>query len=200
MHKKAKVALWTACFLSMFLTLAFIVWPSSAESKVETSAQHEQLLRTTPINTGPSFSLAGLDDALRWVHATNERVWNETVAENERLAEQAVAAAPAMASKPKPVVASTGAVRDAIATYFPDNFDSATRVANCESSLDSTAVGGDNYGLFQIAYVHRDDFEQFTGHPWSDIFNPYLNSMYARKMYDSDGSPSWGPWACRWAA
>lgn len=73
------------------------------------------------------------------------------------------------------------------------------RVANCESSLDPSAVssGGGNYGLFQINSVHRDEFQAVTGQPWSNVLDPYANTAYAKYLYDTQG---WSPWACRWAA
>jgi hypothetical protein len=89
--------------------------------------------------------------------------------------------------------------QDAITQAFGPVADQAMGVANCESSLDPSAVsgGGSNYGLFQINRVHASDFEAVTGQPWSSVLDPYLNAMYAKHLYDSQG---WGPWACRWAA
>ena len=62
---------------------------------------------------------------------------------------------------------------------------------------NAVSSGGGNWGLFQINTVHRDEFESVTGHPWSDVLDPYLNSNYAKWLYDQSG---WQPWACRWAA
>ena len=89
--------------------------------------------------------------------------------------------------------------QDAITRFFGPVADQAMRVADCESSLDPSAVsaGGGNYGLFQINSVHADEFQAVTGQPWSNVLDPYANAAYAKYLYDSQG---WGPWACRWAA
>lgn len=114
-----------------------------------------------------------------------------------------VAPAPTVppSTQPKPRPPHTwpvNAATDAIRAHFADVYDQAVAVADCESSLNPNAVGGVNFGLFQISTVHRDDFEQFTGQPWNPgIFDPDSNAAYARKLYDGNG---WGPWACRWAA
>lgn len=86
-----------------------------------------------------------------------------------------------------------------ISAVFTENAQSAISVADCESSLDPSAVspGGGNHGLFQINTVHRDDFEAVTGQPWSMVLDPYWNTVYARHLYDDQG---WRPWSCRWAA
>lgn len=87
------------------------------------------------------------------------------------------------------------AVDAALARWFGDVLSQARAVAQCESSFDPNAVGGNNYGLMQINIVHRADFEQFTGRPWHDgIFDPDANVMYARKLYDELG---WSPWSCK---
>ena len=90
-------------------------------------------------------------------------------------------------------------VQDAITQAFGPVADQAMGVAQCESNLDPNAVsrGGGNWGLFQINTVHQSDFESVTGHPWSDVLDPYANAQYAKHLYDQSG---WQPWACRWAA
>jgi len=89
--------------------------------------------------------------------------------------------------------------QDAITQAFGPIADQAMGVAQCESGLDPNAVssGGGNWGLFQINTVHQADFEAFTGHPWSDVTDAYVNASYAKHLYDQSG---WSPWACRWAA
>jgi hypothetical protein len=91
-------------------------------------------------------------------------------------------------------------VQDAINQSFGPIADQASRVADCESSMDPNAVssGGGNYGLFQINTVHRSEFEEVTGRPWSDVLDAYANSQYAAYLYNQAGG--WGPWTCRWAA
>lgn len=83
-----------------------------------------------------------------------------------------------------------------IAGVFGDRAGEATSVAQCESSLDPAAVssGGGNHGLFQINTVHRDTFEEVTGQPWSAVYNPYFNSLFAKWLYDQQG---WRPWGCK---
>lgn len=89
--------------------------------------------------------------------------------------------------------------QDAITQAFGSTSDQAMRVAQCESNLDPNAVssGGGNWGLFQINTVHRDAFQSVTGHSWSDVLDPYLNSQFAAWLYQQNG---WSPWGCRWAA
>jgi hypothetical protein len=83
-----------------------------------------------------------------------------------------------------------------IQQIFGADAPAATRVATCESSLNSNAVspGGGNHGLFQINNVHRSEFTRVTGQPWSSIYNAYYNSQYARTLYNQSG---WSAWACR---
>ncbi len=99
----------------------------------------------------------------------------------------------AQASAPSPT-------QDAINFWFPGVADQATRVAQCESGLDPTAVspGGGNWGLFQINSVHASQFEAVTGQPWSNVLNPYPNAQYAAWLYYNSGG--WSPWSCAWAA
>lgn len=94
----------------------------------------------------------------------------------------------------------SGDAESAIAQWFPDLYQSAVNVATCESGMDPGAVsrGGGNWGLFQINTVHRSDFENYTGQPWSEVLNANYNAQYARKLYDGNGG--WGPWTCRYAA
>lgn len=120
------------------------------------------------------------------------------------------------ASKPKPVIKvktkapvakiasppqtyDSGSVEAIIMSIFGSVGQSAINVARCESTLNPSAVskGGANWGLFQINSVHKDDFEAYTGQPWSEVLNAKYNTEYAKKLYDSLG---WSPWACKWAA
>jgi hypothetical protein len=83
-----------------------------------------------------------------------------------------------------------------IQQIFGADAPAATRVATCESSLNSNAVspGGGNHGLFQINSVHRGTFEQVTGQSWSAVYNPYWNTYFAKYLYDQSG---WQPWSCK---
>lgn len=114
-----------------------------------------------------------------------------------------------------PAPAPTGDALEAIAAHFPDVYDSAVRVADCESSLivGNVSPGGGNWGLFQINRVaHEKDFVGFANavldEQGADVDDPRrtweggtlnadLNAGYARKLYVGSG---WGPWSCRWAA
>ena len=107
--------------------------------------------------------------------------------------ETSAAAAPAPAPEPEPARGS-GDPYDAIATYFPDVYDEAVAIADCESGMDPNAVNAGNYGLFQISDVHRDLVESM-GYSWDQILDPYVNADVARALYD--GSGGWGPWTCR---
>lgn len=89
-------------------------------------------------------------------------------------------------------------VRDAIRTWFPENYSQALRVADCESSLNPRAYNpnGGYYGIFQISKrYHQAAFERVTGRSWgSSIYSAYYNAQYARDLYDRQG---WSPWSCR---
>ena len=89
-------------------------------------------------------------------------------------------------------------VQLAIKQYFPGDLQAkAVRVADCESDLNPKAVspGGANHGLFQINTVHKATVERM-GYSWNQIYDPYVNSKVARKIFDSAGG-SWRPWGCR---
>ncbi len=91
---------------------------------------------------------------------------------------------------------SGGSVHDAIRRYFPEQYEKAVRVADCESNLDPNAVSPTNdHGLFQINYIHRSRVNSM-GYSWSQIYDPYVNSKVARALYNESG---WQPWACRYA-
>lgn len=89
-------------------------------------------------------------------------------------------------------------VRDSIRTWFPDQYERAVRIADCESSLNPRAVNhaGGWHGLFQISErYHRSAFERVTGVSWEDgIYVAYYNAQYARDLQQRQG---WGPWGCR---
>lgn len=112
-------------------------------------------------------------------------------------------------------VQGSGSAEDAIRAYFGDIFSQAWGVSGCESGHDPSAVspGGANWGLFQINTVHKADFVQFANAILDDqevsavdprrtweggVLNAWLNTAYARKLYDGNGG--WGPWSCAWAA
>lgn len=79
----------------------------------------------------------------------------------------------------------------------------AEKVAACESgdgfnfsSVNPGAVSPTNdHGMLQInAYYHRAAFERYTGQPWSQVYDPFWNAVYAKHLYDRLG---WQPWTCR---
>lgn len=84
---------------------------------------------------------------------------------------------------------------EVIRVIFAEDPDTAVAVATCESGLDPTAVSPDgaNHGLFQINNVHRRAFEARIGHPWSERYDPVVNTAYALWLWHDQG---WRPWAC----
>lgn len=82
-----------------------------------------------------------------------------------------------------------------IRVIFGDHADEAVDVADCESRLDPGAVSLTNdHGLFQInARWHRETFERVTGQPWSQVYDPMWNALYAKWLHDQQG---WAPWSC----
>ena len=83
-----------------------------------------------------------------------------------------------------------------IGELFGGQAGNATKIAQCESNMNPTAVSPTNdHGLFQINIVHRGQFEAVTGKPWvTHRYNSYWNTFYAKWLYDQQG---WGPWACK---
>ncbi len=92
-------------------------------------------------------------------------------------------------------------VQTAIEQSFPGSLTAkATRVADCESGLNPKAVspGGANHGLFQINSVHKATVQQM-GYSWDQIYDPYVNSQVAKRLYDEAArrGNGWSPWGCR---
>jgi hypothetical protein len=85
---------------------------------------------------------------------------------------------------------------DHIGFFFEQHTNDALKIATCESGMNPAAVspGGGNHGLFQINSVHRAEFERRTGASWSQIYDPWWNTMYARMLFDAQG---WAPWSCK---
>ena len=108
-------------------------------------------------------------------------------AEEAREAEQQRQAAAAAA-------APAGSLEGIIQRHFGSAAPAAIRIAQCESSMNPNARSATNdHGLFQINIVHRGQFEAVTGAPWSSVYDPELNTIYARYLYGQQG---WGPWTC----
>lgn len=87
------------------------------------------------------------------------------------------------------------ATENSIDDQFGAAAGQAHRIAECESGMNPRAVSRTNdHGLFQINQVHRNTFSQVTGQPWSAVYSPYFNAMFAKWLYDRQG---WTPWTCR---
>ncbi len=100
-------------------------------------------------------------------------------------------APPAPAPTPTPAPGSIDAI---LQRHFGAAAGRAKAIAQCESSLNPNAVSRTNdHGLFQINIAHRAQFEAVTGAPWSRIYDPELNTIYAKWLYDREG---WSPWSC----
>ena len=90
--------------------------------------------------------------------------------------------------------APAGSLEAIIQRHFGSAAITAMRIAECESGMNPRAVSAtDDHGLFQINAVHRGQFEAVTGAPWSSVYDPELNTIYARHLYAQQG---WGPWTC----
>lgn len=81
-------------------------------------------------------------------------------------------------------------VEDKIRAAFPEDPETAVRIAKCESSLRSHAIhknknGSVDTGIFQINSVHK--------YSQKDLFDVDFNIRVARKLYDRQG---WAPWVC----
>ena len=108
--------------------------------------------------------------------------------------EPAPAPAATPAPAPAPAPAAPGSIRAIIQRHFGAAAVRAEAIARCESSLNPNAVSRTNdHGLFQINISHRAQFEAVTGAPWSAIYDPELNTIYAKWLYDREG---WSPWSC----
>lgn len=80
--------------------------------------------------------------------------------------------------------------------HGPEVVAEAHRIADCESGHrpDAVSPGGGNFGVLQINAVHRAQFEQVTGQPWSQVTNAWWNVYYGHWLYERSG---WQPWSCR---
>lgn len=98
----------------------------------------------------------------------------------------AVEVAPQVTTEPR-------SIEQKIRDTFPEDPDTAVRIAKCESSMNPKAInrknknGSVDYGLFQINSVHG-----YTENYLMDIDN---NLRIARELYDRQG---WRPWVCSW--
>lgn len=88
--------------------------------------------------------------------------------------------------------------KQAIRQTFPASVvDKAMRVAHCESRYIPNAVSrSGDYGLFQINRVTWEKTVKGWGYTWGQMFDPYINSRVALRIYRLAGN-SWRPWSCR---
>ncbi len=130
-------------------------------------------------------AVAQEDAALEYIAAVEEA----RKAEEARRAEAA-----RIAAEQARVAAAPGSIDAIIQRHFGAAAPTARRIAVCESNLNPRAVSPTNdHGLFQINAVHRGQFESVTGAPWSAVYDPEVNTRYARWLYGQQG---WGPWSC----
>lgn len=209
--RRAPVRLIIAVSLAVLVLIALAARDAAdglPPSATRLTAEHPPQPPVTPstVPAPPPSGISALDAALarvadeaRWVAAAPPPAAPSSGTVEASLVDEPSPMATVDAS-PSAEPAGSGDALGAIAAHFGDVYDSAVRVADCESSLDPGAVspGGGNWGLFQINTVHRADFEAFTGRPWSAVLEADANAAYARKLYDGHGG--WGPWECRWAA
>lgn len=82
---------------------------------------------------------------------------------------------------------------------FPNELQTAHRVAECESRYDVNAVSRTNdHGLFQINAIwnqpgHSDPVADWIGRHWHLRYDPVYNALMAKKIRDKYG---WGMWSC----
>jgi hypothetical protein len=150
----------------------------------------------------PSRALAApADPALKSTQASGRFVMERQDARSYGLARKTVPppAAPTPAPTPVPVAfvapppppppVPTAGIEGLICSYAW-NCQEALSVARCESGLRPDAIGGSNYGLFQMNQVHANRFPGFW-ELWSD---PASNASWAFQIWSASG---WRPWGCR---
>lgn len=77
-------------------------------------------------------------------------------------------------------------IEQKIRATFPEDPETALKIAKCESNLNPKAISPTNdHGLMQINLTVHD--------VEGDIYNVDTNLKFARKLYDERG---WKPWTC----
>ena len=94
---------------------------------------------------------------------------------------------------PEPDYSDGAAEIVALICSYPWDCREALAVVACESNFDHYALGGNNYGLFQINAIHR----RLVDGDLSQLFIPEVNVAVAWQLYSERG---WQPWACAPAA
>lgn len=93
------------------------------------------------------------------------------------------------------VIPTEKTVEEKIRQTFPEDAETALKIAHCESSLDPSAVNNRNKngsvdkGLYQINSVHDKRVRELD----LDLFDTDDNLEIARLLYEEHG---WKPWVC----
>jgi hypothetical protein len=77
--------------------------------------------------------------------------------------------------------------------YFWD-CNSSLRIVYCESRFDPWAIGGDNFGWWQISESTWRSF--FGPERWALVLDPIENTSMAYQIWLRAGG-TFTPWACR---
>ncbi len=86
-------------------------------------------------------------------------------------------------------------IKQEIKETFPEDPETALKIARCESNFNPDAVNRNNpngtidSGIFQINSVHNSRLEKLD----IDVFDPEDNIRFARMLYDNRG---WLDWVC----
>lgn len=85
-----------------------------------------------------------------------------------------------------PVTRVPESPEEIIRAVFKEDAELAIKVARCESNLNAKAKNKDSSarGLFQILSITHNIDERF-------LFNPLINTLVAKQLYDEQG---WIPW------
>ncbi|MCR4285586.1 MAG: transglycosylase SLT domain-containing protein [Candidatus Kaiserbacteria bacterium] len=93
------------------------------------------------------------------------------------------------------VIPEEKTVEEKIRETFPEDPETALKIAHCESSLDPSAINNRNKngsvdkGLYQINSVHDKRVRELD----LDLFDTDDNLKIARLLYEEH---TWSPWVC----
>lgn len=78
---------------------------------------------------------------------------------------------------------------------FPEDPNTAVRIAWCESRFDPAAgfPNGPSLGVMQIHWASHSGRVAAMGYTRADLANPFVNLAVARSIFDESG---WYPWDC----
>ncbi len=103
----------------------------------------------------------------------------------------AATTAPTIIPVPAPVILADEALREAVASYFPDQVDYALAIVMCESAGNARAVSPSGYyGLWQF---DLGTWASVGGVGYPSDASVDEQMMRARMLYDARG---WSPWGC----